>query len=142
MRVLVVANRTAESDELLDAMKRRADDGGGVSFTLLVPATPHGVAWAADMHSGTAQAKEHTRRALARMRAEGLEVEGRVGDPDPVAAVEDEVNMNGPYDAAIVSTLPTSVSKWLKLDLPNRVRRATGLEVTHVTGSESGVPAG
>ncbi|HWH44317.1 MAG TPA: hypothetical protein VNT32_06270 [Thermoleophilaceae bacterium] len=142
MRVLVVANRTAESDELLDALKRRAADPGQVSFTLLVPATPHGVAWAADMHSGATEAEEHMGRAVERMRGAGLEVEGRVGDPDPVAAVEDEVNLHGPYDEAIVSTLPTSVSKWLKLDLPNRVRRATGLDVTHVTGSESGVAAG
>lgn len=135
MKVLVVANRTAESEELLDALRRRAAEGP-VSFTLLVPATPHGVAWAADMHSGAGDAEEHMRRAVERLRAAGLDVEGKVGDPDPVAAVEDEVNF-GSYDEAIVSTLPTHLSKWLKVDLPRRVERKTGLRVTHVLASEA-----
>lgn len=140
MKVLVVANRTAESEELLDALRRRAAEGP-VSFTLLVPATPHGVAWAADMHSGASDAEEHMQRAVERLRAAGLDVEGKVGDPDPVAAVEDEVNF-GSYDEAIVSTLPSHLSKWLKVDLPRRVERKTGLPVTHVTASEAKAAAG
>jgi GABA permease len=134
MKVLVVANRTAESEELLEALKQRAADGP-VSFTLLVPTTPHGVAWAADMHSGSEDAEEHMNRAVERFRAAGLDVEGKIGDPDPVAAVEDEVNFSD-YDEAIVSTLPTHLSKWLKVDLPRRVERKTGLRVTHVIASE------
>lgn len=137
-RVLVVANRTAESDELLGEVTRRAAESPA-EFTLLVPATPHGVAWAADMHSGSSEAEQHMQRALDRMRAAGVEIDGKVGDPDPVAAVEDEVNF-AQYQEAIVSTLPTHLSKWLKLDLPRRVERATGLEVTHVVGSEAGAP--
>ena len=140
MKVLVVANRTAESDELREALLGRAEEGQ-VSFTLLVPATPHGVAWAADMHSGSSEAEEHMRRAVERLRAAGLDVEGKVGDPDPVAAVEDAVNFDT-FDAAIVSTLPTHLSKWLKVDLPHRVERATGLPVTHIVASEVHAPAG
>src|SRR4051812_8680337 len=132
--VLVVANRTAESDELREALTRRAQDGEA-TFTLLVPATPHGVAWAADMHSGEPDASAHMERALEALREAGLQVDGRVGDPDPVAAVEDAVNF-GTYSEVIVSTLPTHLSKWLKLDLPHRVGRVTGLPVTHVEASE------
>jgi hypothetical protein len=138
--VLVVANRTAESPELLEALKQRAAQGD-VVFSLLVPATPHGVAWAADMHSGGSEAEQHMEAAVERMRAEGLEVAaGKVGDPDPVAAVQDEVNFTT-YDEVVVSTLPGGISKWLKLDLPHRVERATGLPVTHVTASEVKVPS-
>ena len=137
--VLVVANRTAESPELLDALKHRAGQGDAV-FSLLVPATPHGVAWAADMHSGGSEAEQHMQAAIDRMRAEGLQIAGgKVGDPDPVAAVQDEVNFTK-YDEIVVSTLPGGISKWLKLDLPHRVERATGLPVTHVTASEVKVP--
>ena len=133
--ILVVANRTAESPELLEALKRRAAEGDAV-FSLLVPATPHGVAWAADMHSGGGEAEQHMENAVERMRAEGLEVSaGKVGDPDPVAAVQDEVNFTK-YDEIVVSTLPGGISKWLKLDLPHRVERSTGLPVTHVSASE------
>src|ERR671937_1867698 len=134
-KVLVVANRTAESPELLDALRPRAAQGDAV-FTLLAPATPHGVAWAADMHSGGTEAEDHMRNAVERMRSAGLEVtEGKVGDPDPIAAVQDEVNFAS-YDEIVASTLPGGVSKWLKLDLPHRVGRTTGLPVTHVTAQE------
>lgn len=131
--VLVVANRTAESEDLLAVLKERAGEGP-VRFTLLVPSTPHGVAWAADMHSGGAEADTHMHRAVERMRAEGLEVEGKVGDPDPLAAVQDEANY-GDYSEVIVSTLPTHLSKWLKLDLPRKVAGATKLPVRHVETS-------
>jgi hypothetical protein len=138
--VLVVANRTAESPELLEALKQRAAQGDAV-FSLLVPATPHGVAWAADMHSGGGEAEQHMENAVERMRSEGLQVAaGKVGDPDPVAAVQDEVNFTK-YDEIVVSTLPGGISKWLKLDLPHRVERATSLPVTHVTASEVKVPS-
>jgi len=134
--VLVVANRTAESPELLEALTKRAAESP-VTYTLLVPATPHGVAWAADMHSGTPEAEQHMQKAVDGYRAAGLDVaEGKVGDPDPVAAVEDAINF-GEYDEIIVSTLPKRASKWLKLDLPHRVERATGLPVTHVSATET-----
>ena len=140
-RVLVVANRTADSDELLGALDRRAAEGPA-EFTLLVPATPRGVAWAADMHSGGGEAELHRDQAVSRMRAAGLDVaDGKVGDPDPVAAVEDEVNF-GSYDEIMVSTLPRNLSKWLKLDLPHRVERATGLPVRHIEAREAKAPAG
>ena len=139
--VLVVANRTAESEELLEALRAKAAEGP-VVFTLLVPSTPHGVTWAADMHAGGPEAERHLEAALQRFREAGLEVaEGKVGDPDPVAAVEDAVNF-GEFDEIVVSTLPRHVSRWLKLDLPHRVERATGLPVTHVSASEVKAPAG
>jgi hypothetical protein len=138
--VLVVANRTAESPELLDALRQRAAKGEA-TFTLLVPATPHGVAWAADMHSGGSEAEEHMNNAVERMRSAGLDVSGgKVGDPDPIAAVQDEVNFAS-YDEVIVSTLPGGISKWLKLDLPHRVERVTGLPTTHVVAQEAKVPS-
>jgi hypothetical protein len=77
-----------------------------------------------------------------RLRAEGLEVTaGSVGDPDPVAAVQDAVNFES-YDEIVVSTLPGGISKWLKMDLPHRVERSTGLPVTHVVASEVKVASG
>jgi hypothetical protein len=132
--VLVVANRTAGSPELIEALKERASRGE-VKFHLLVPATPHGVTWATDMHAGASEAEQDVRASVERMRGEGLEVDdGKVGDPDPVAAVEDAVNFKE-FDEIIVSTLPKHLSKWLKLDLPHRVERATGKPVRHVEAS-------
>ena len=135
VEVLVVANRTAGSPQLLEALKERAAKGPA-KFHLLVPSTPHGVSWVADMHSGGDEAEGYVRQAVERLRAEGLEVDdGKVGDPDPVAAVEDAVNFKE-FDEIIVSTLPKHLSKWLRLDLPHRVEHATGKPVTHVEAKE------
>jgi|SRR5215211_7388345 len=136
-RVLVVANRTAESPELLEALKQRAGRGE-CDFTLLVPSTPHGISWAADMHSGQEEAEEHRSAFLEELRQEGLNVsDAKVGDSDPLAALSDECNF-GDYDEIIVSTLPLHVSKWLKLDLPHKAGHATGLPVTHVVADSAG----
>jgi hypothetical protein len=140
-RVLVVANRTAESPELLEALKKRASEGG-CEFTLLVPATPHGIAWAADMFAGGEEAEQHRQAFVQELRDEGLDVrEAKVGDPDPLAALQDECNFND-YDELIVSTLPLHLSKWLKVDLPRKARAATGLPVTHVVASETKATTG
>jgi hypothetical protein len=136
-RVLVVANRTAESPELLDALRSRAVHGP-CQFTLLVPSTAHGLAWAADPgQAGQAEAEQHRIAFLEQLRNEGVDVaNAKVGDGDPLAAICDECNFTD-YDELIVSTLPLKISKWLHLDLPRKAGAATGLPVTHVVGSES-----
>jgi GABA permease len=140
-RVLVVANKTALSDELRQAMLERAGRGP-VEFVLLVPATAHGIARVADPYVEEGQIENQEERAVKALRAAGLDVvEGRLGDPDPLAAVQDELNIHGPYDEIIVSTLPTHLSKWLKLDLPHKVEGLTDKPVTHVIGQEVKAPA-
>jgi hypothetical protein len=137
-RVLVVANKTAESPELLEALKKRAAESPA-EFTLLVPATPTGIAWAADMHAGGDEAEQHRLAFVEELRGEGLDVkEAKVGDPDPLAALQDECNFNE-YDELIVSTLPLHVSKWLRVDLPRKAKAATELPVTHVVASQDKV---
>ena len=128
--VLVVANRTAGSDELLEALRER-DKQGAAKFHLVVPATARGVSWVADMNAGTTAAEHDLEGALEKLRGAGLDVDGEIGDPDPVAAGQDAVNTTG-YDEIIVSTLHKTISKWLKLDLPSKAAHATGLPVTHV----------
>ena len=81
---------------------------------------------------GREAAQERLDAALAVMRDAGLELEGRIGDHDPIAAVHDEWDPKR-YDEVIVSTLPTGASKWLQVDLPHRIEKITGgCQVTHV----------
>src|SRR5438876_11775284 len=128
--VLVVANQTAGSEQLLEVLRERAAKGPA-RFHLLVPSTPRGVSKALDMFAGQEAAEHDLEASLQRIRDLGLEVEGSVGDPDPSAAVMDTANAEK-FDEVIVSTLPKHLSKWLKLDLPHKVAHATGLPVTHV----------
>jgi hypothetical protein len=129
-RVLVVASRTAQSDELFQTLRERSARGPA-SFMLLVPA-----AWeVSDPHGGSETARRRLSGALARLRSAGLEVEGAVGDSDPLVAVK-HVWAPGRFDEIIVSTLPARISYWLRLDLPRRVEHLTGKPVTHVIATE------
>ena len=133
--ILVVANRTAECEELQQALTDRAAKGDSPTFTLVVPSA-HGLAKAANPDQEAPAAQSHVDNAVAKFREAGLDVEGRLGDPDPVAAVQDAHNA-GSFDEVIVSTLPTHLSKWLRVDLPRKAAHATGLPVTHVVASEA-----
>ena len=134
-RVLVVANRTAASDELLEALVQRVEQGPA-EFVLVVPATPRGASWITDMKSGAVAAEAALEAALARWQGVGIECSGRVGDADALAAAIDAAT-DGDFDEAIVSTLPRHVSKWLHLDLPHKVAHATGLPTEHVRAHEA-----
>ncbi len=130
--ILVVANRTADSPDLIAALRQRADRAAA-GFTLLVPAVPHGLAWAADMKAGWSEAVGRAEHAAARIREEGLDLdEVIVGDPDPFAAVGDVLHSRE-FDEVVVSVLPMRVSRWLAIGLPARLRRTIDLPVTQVT---------
>lgn len=109
-RILVVADRTADSPALIEALREIAAEET-VGFTLLVPVVPHGLAWAADMKAGWSEAALRADRAGNRIRQSGLELEEViVGDPDPFAAVGDVLHARE-FDEVIVSTLPRMISR-------------------------------
>src|SRR2546425_11442748 len=119
-KVLVVAHKTAATKPLLDAVRSRAQRGPCV-FTLLVPNTTHGLHKVVDPEDvGVGEAKQVIDRAVpALSEAAGGPVEGIVGDPDPVAAVHDAINLHR-FDEGIISTLSARLSRWLQLDLPSK----------------------
>ena len=134
-RVLVVAHRTAATPALSEAVRERAARGP-TSFTLLVPNTAHGlhrVVDPEDQEAGEAQTVLDLALPLLEDAA-GAPVEGMIGDPEPLNAIHDAVNVHG-FDEIIISTLPTRVSRWLKLDLPSKLN-GLGLPVTTVTGKD------
>lgn len=138
-KVLVVANRTADSPDLTEALCRQAAEGP-TSFTLLVPAVPHGFAWAADMKAGWSEAALRAERAGGHMRRQGLELEEViVGDPDPFAAVGDVLHARE-FDEIVVSTLPRTISGWLAVRLPARLRRSLDLPVVEVSAQPLAQP--
>jgi hypothetical protein len=133
-RVLVVANRTAATPALIEAVRDRAARGPA-HFTLLVPNTAHGLHRLIDPEDQSQSEAEQTLELALPLleRAAGGEVEGMVGDPEPLAAIQDAINTRG-FDEIIISTLPSRVSRWLKLDLPSKAA-GLGLPVTTVTAS-------
>ena len=125
--VLVVANLTASSTHLLDALKARAERSP-IRITLVMPASGPGL-------GGREAVRERLDEALEGMRAAGLDAEGAIGDADPMEAVA-ECFDPARHDEAIVCTLPGRSSKWLQHDFPHRVARFTGVTVTHVVADD------
>jgi hypothetical protein len=131
-RVLVVANRTAATPALLDAVRERAARGA-CTFTLLVPNPVRGLDRTMDPEDhDRAHGEEVLELALPLLEeAAGGPVEGQIGDAEALAAIQDALNL-GDYDEIIISTLPARVSRWLHLDLPRKAA-GLGLPVTTVT---------
>jgi hypothetical protein len=134
-RVLIVAHKTAATPGLINAVRERAARGPA-KFTLLVPRAAHGLHKVVDPEDQAAdESKQTLDHALPLLSdAAGSDIEGLIGDADPMAAVQDAVNLHG-FDEVIVSTLPVRLSRWLKLDLPSKVA-GLGLPVTTVTAAE------
>ena len=128
--VLVVANETLGGRALLDAVRERAAQGD-VRFVLCVPQNRprSGLVVYDDAVFDAAQARVDL--ALEFVRAEGIEAIGEVADPDPYTATMDAVREYRPSEI-IISTYPETRSGWLRRDLIERVRDASGLPVEHL----------
>jgi hypothetical protein len=123
-RYLLVAHQTAESPEFLNAACDLAKSDPDATFTILVPATPvpHLLYW--EERETLAAAREQASKASIRLKAVGCRVtEARIGDRDPVLAVEDELRRRT-YHAIVISTFPVGWSRWLRLGVIHRLRRS------------------
>jgi GABA permease len=128
----VLANRTLFEEALEDAIRERMAQGPS-RFHLIVPASPPPRQGFKSWTDGEAVAIARGRmdEMLERMRAFGAECDGEVGDAHPQLAVEDAIRSGREPDEIIVSTLPSGVSKWLRLDLMRLLSRYD-VPVTHL----------
>jgi hypothetical protein len=121
VNVLVLANQTVVSEELLDRIRQRAAEGPA-SFLVVVPASDEEDERAAD---------RRLRLALTELRGDGIDAHGQIVHPDPFTAAM-QVTHDERVDEVIVSTFPGERSGWLRRDLIARLRKETGLPVHHV----------
>ena len=126
--VLVIANQTVVSRELLDRIRARAAKGDA-SFLIVAPQSDD------EEH---ADADRRLRLALGELRGEGIDAHGQVVHPDPYTAARHVVN-DERVDEIIVSTFPGEKSGWLRRDLVERLRKDTGLPVEHVVSANNPV---
>lgn len=136
-RYLVVANRTVGGMHLVYKV-RECVTSGPCGFHIVVPAShPVGdLTWTEGQDRAAAEAR--LVEAMARFRESGAVVTGEVGDTNPMEAISDVLRRE-PFDEIIVSTLPPGFSRWLRQDLPTRVRKQFGLPVHHVVGVDDRV---
>ena len=128
--VLVLANETIGGGGLLDAVRERHAEGDARFYVVVPQSRPrHGNVIYDEAVRDSAQVRVDL--ALAFMRDEGIEGTGEVGDADPFNAATDAIGAHG-IDEIIISTLPATVSGWLRRDLPERLEAETELPVKHV----------
>jgi flavin-binding protein dodecin len=151
-RYLVVANETIGTAALDAALEERVHAGPS-EFHVLVPVStrgfqmvatmgdpasgfipPDGALYATAREDAYREASDRLVQLLEHLRSVGATATGEVGPPDPLAAI-DAVVRRGTYDELVISTLPTTLSKWLHLDLPSRAHRRFNLPVAHVQAS-------
>lgn len=125
---LVVANRTASGDELLEVLKAKAatkEHGeAGRLYLVIVPQ---------EGGDGAATRRARARLALVvdRLRGAGMFASGMIGDPDPFTATMNALQ-SFRVDDIVISTFAATKSGWLRADLIERVRNASGKEVEHI----------
>jgi hypothetical protein len=121
--VLVIANETVVGDALMERIRERASRGSA-SFLIISPQSD-------PSRSAHPEAERRLRRALAELRATGIEAHGQVAHPDPytaaMQAIEDER-----IDEVIVSTFEPAESPWMRRDLIQRLHNDSSLPVEHV----------
>jgi hypothetical protein len=122
---LVVANQTIGDDDLLSLLKTRATDGRH-RFVLILP----------QGEGGAGDPYERLANVLRRLEDAGVDAVGQVVHPDPYTAIMNAVQYY-PVDDIIISTFPRERSGWLRADLVERVRSATGKPVEHLVAGQS-----
>jgi flavin-binding protein dodecin len=151
-RYLIVANETLPGDRIPALVATHMREGPS-EFHVLVPATRSRetrrlTAVAGDPLSGYAVvdtvgleeaiardrqgAEERLAGFASRLGDLGADFTKEVGGPDPFLAIA-QVMERASFDEIIISTLPSSISRWLRIDLPSRVRRAYPVPVVTIT---------
>jgi hypothetical protein len=143
-RYLIVANQTLGGEQLT-AKLTECMNAGPCRFYLVAPVTQTEGSdqWASGGLDGgvvpgayriaKALAEGRLKQELTRLQEAGADADGEVVDPNPVEAIR-KLASREEVDEVIVSTLPRRLSRWMAMDLPHRVRRATKLPVTHISG--------
>ncbi len=130
-RILVIANETVGGDTLIRDIRRRSE---GVDEHVLVVApalNSHVRHWTSDEDGARAEARERLDESVGQLQAAGVNVEGRVGDDDPLQAIEDALRTFG-ADEILISTHPEGRSNWLERGVVESARLRFTPPVTHV----------
>lgn len=161
-RYLIVANQTLGGEVLEATIRDLISEGGRVFYVLVpMTEVEHEAAgaWAggfafmdpsasveaqrrsmeAAAQQYEAEEREARHRAQYRLdrmvemiRSAGGQAEGEVGTQDPAVATKAVLERQADFDGIVVSTLPSGISRWLKMDAPSRIARMTDVPVTTV----------
>jgi len=91
-RIRVIANETAEADDLLEVVAASA--GGDAEVLAVAPALNSRLRhWLSDEDTARRLAKERLQRCVERLEGAGLNATGWIGDADPLQALRDALRV-------------------------------------------------
>jgi nucleotide-binding universal stress UspA family protein len=130
-RILVIANETVGGGPLREQIEERSS-GYDTEVLVVSPALNSPIRhWASDEDPAREEARRRLEASLERLRANGIEASGEVGDADPLQAIEDAVRTFGP-DEIIISTHPDGRSHWFERGIVTGARERFAVPITHV----------
>ena len=136
-RVLVVANRTLQAIELREELHRRAATRGRAPRRRADPDLTGALHRLRRRHGARRGARARLDARSPGCEDEGIDVTGKVGDPNAaLGAIEDELRRHA-ADEVIISTYPRGKSNWLETGIVERLREELDIPVTHVVAGSS-----
>jgi hypothetical protein len=134
--LLVVANETAGSRTLVDAIERQAKDGP-LTVTVVAPVNQPRQGYVVYYDTRRAAARRRLDKVLDLLRKAGVPANGVVVEADPVSALRDAIDQLRP-DEVLVSTHPQKQSGWLRRNAVDQMHRVAGdLPFEHVVADLS-----
>jgi hypothetical protein len=129
----VIANETAASKQLLDAVRGEASAGVDL-VTVLAPVNAPSGGYVVYEDTRRAAAGRRLNRTLESLHEAGISAHGLVVDTSPVDAVRDALaQLEPPPDRIVVSTHPAAKSGWLRKNVVDKIREVAGdIPVEHV----------
>jgi hypothetical protein len=129
-RLLVVASVALAGEPLAESL--REIGGTGAQLDVLAPIhASRSHHWASDIDRERQEAHERLEDSLAWAAAHGFTAHGRVGDADPLLAIEDELREFG-GDEVVIAAHPQERASWLANRMLGHLMRELDIPVRQV----------
>ena len=130
-RILVIANETVGGGPLRERIEKLSE-GYDTKVLVVTPALNSRVRTiTSDVDPAREQAQQRLDASLARLRQDGIDARGEVGDGDPLQAIEDALRTFG-ADQIVISTHPEGRSHWLERGVVDKAKERFAVPITHV----------
>jgi GABA permease len=130
-RILVIANETADSEQLHDVV-RTAAAGPKADVLVVAPALNSRVRhWLSDGDEAREAARRRLVRCVGGLAGVGVGANGMIGDSDPLQATVDALHLF-PADEIVIATHPEHRSNWLARNLVERVAERFDGPILHL----------
>jgi Ca2+/Na+ antiporter len=130
-RILVIANETVAGGPLREQIEQLSK-GYNTKVLVVTPALNTRVRTiTSDVDPAREQAQQRLDKSLARLRQDGIDARGEVGDGDPLQAIEDALRTFG-ADQIVISTHPEGRSHWLERGVVTGAKERFAVPITHV----------